>query len=89
MPVIDTVGQFQRCPGMVPLMVVRSPRKVGFPVRSNAWPKRGLSNAPSMDLAGIWRANRTEKPSLATRRATLQVCPRLFGQFRLRGSMNR
>src|SRR5829696_4322513 len=44
-------------------------------------PKRGLSNAPSMNLAGIRSTIWANRNLSAARRATPQARPRLFGQF--------
>jgi hypothetical protein len=49
-----------------------------------AWrhcPKTGTSNAPTENLAGIQRRVGPKSRISASRRATQQACPRLFGQF--------
>ena len=43
-------------------------------------PKRGTSNAPGMNLAGVQRTEGTEKGFSAVRRATPRARPGLFGQ---------
>src|SRR5215218_274556 len=51
------------------------------PASERNCPKRGRSNASTVDLGGIRRPNGPTSTISVSRKATLQERPRLFGQF--------